>query len=133
MSKLKELLYSKMETAKLNEEQEKQVMDLLEAGFTVNTDIETCIDKAIEQVLCCINKDTIITNLHEKLHSLANETQHKVFTLELQKMKLKQALIKVINFEWNAWTEAKKLLETLEGEENGTSIPVTKEPSDSVK
>ena len=51
--------------------------------------------------------------------------------LELQNMKLKKALYSIINFEWNAWTEAKALLISIDGDDNGASISDQEKPGSS--
>ena len=58
--------------------------------------------------------DEIISDLHKRIHDNNNQFMVKYATLEITNMKLKKALLAVINFEWNAWTEAKKLLEELQ-------------------
>jgi hypothetical protein len=60
------------------------------------------------------SKDEIIADLHSQIHNNNNKAMKTQANLEIQNIKLKKALLAVINFEWNAWTEAKKLLEELE-------------------
>jgi hypothetical protein len=58
-------------------------------------------------------KDKTIEVLKQQIHDNNNDFQVKYSALEVQNNKLKKALLAVINFEWNAWTEAKKLLEEI--------------------
>ena len=59
-----------------------------------------------------------ITELSSKVHDMANKAQISILALQLQNFKLKEALQHVVNFDWNAWTEAKKLLEEIKKSEN---------------
>ena len=121
MGKLKEMLFGKMEAAGLDESQEKTVMDILERRVCLNNieeDIEGDIDRAIQEVLCCVNKDKIIAELHTLIHD-NNKAMARQSVLELQNMRLKKALLGVVNFEWNAWTEAKNVLASLEEPKDG--------------
>ena len=58
--------------------------------------------------------DEVIAVLHQQIHDSNNAHQIAYTTLEVQNMRLKKALIAVINFEWNAWTDAKQLLEEID-------------------
>ena len=62
--------------------------------------------------------DEIIAQLHKQIHDNNNAFQIKYSTLEVRAAQLKTALTKVLDFEWNAWTEAKALLEKLNARDN---------------
>jgi hypothetical protein len=112
MGKIKELLYDKMHEAGLSEEQENKVMNLVaDAIPSAFTSLEHQIDWAIEQVK---NQSPSIAELKQTIHDNNNAYQIKLVELEVKNYKLRQALKAVIDFEWNAWTEAKKLLEELD-------------------
>ena len=122
MGKLKEMLFGKMEAAGLDKSQEKAVMDILERRVclsNIEEDIEGDIDRAIQEVLYYVNKDKIIAELHTLIHDNNNKAMVRQSVLELQNTKLKKALLSVINFEWNAWTEAKNVLASLEELKDG--------------
>lgn len=125
MGKIKDLLFSKMEAKGLTEAQEKQVMDFLEANMQESKSLEDNIDWAIEQVLICISKDATIAELHEKLHTLANQYQVKYATMESINIKLVVALSNVLNFNLGAWPDGRALLEELE---NGTCLSDQEKP-----
>jgi len=112
MGKIKELLYDKMNEAGLTEEQENKVMELVaDAIPSAFTSLEHQIDWAIDQVK---NQSPSVEELRKTIHDNNNAYQIKLVELEVKNFKLKQALLAIINFEWNAWTEAKKLLESLD-------------------
>lgn len=112
MGKLKDLLYTKMQEAGLSEKQEDKVMELLADSIPDSfNSLAHQIDWAIDQVK---NQSPSVAELRQTIHDNNNKYQVKLVELELQNFKLKQALHAVINFEWNAWTEAKKLLNKLD-------------------
>ena len=62
------------------------------------------------------SNDDIIAELHTLIHDNNNKAMSRQSVLELQNMKLKKALLDVVNFEWNAWTDAKALLISIDGD-----------------
>lgn len=107
MGKLKELLMDKMAEANLTEEQENRVIDLLDKP--TNLDLIDAITAAIAEV----KANPSLNELRQIIHDNNNKYQAKLSSLELENLKLKQALHDIVQFEWNAWTHAKKLLEEL--------------------